>query len=64
MNGLLWAGNICAATNAITVSSTNFDDTSVIDGFKALWDSKNTLTFGRTNTRASRGGGLDFFRRW
>jgi hypothetical protein len=63
MSGLLWAGNICAA-RGITVSSTNFDNTSVINGFKALWDSKNTLTFGRTNTRASRGGGLDFFRRW
>ena len=64
LSGLLWAGNICAA-NGITVSSTNLDTTSkVIAGFKALWDSKNTLTYGRTNTRASRGGGLDFFRRW
>jgi hypothetical protein len=63
LSGLLWAGNICAA-NGITVLSTNIDSTSVIDGFKRLWDSKNNLTFGRTITRASRSTGLDFFRRW
>jgi hypothetical protein len=63
MNGLLWAGNICAAPG-LAISSNNTSGTSIIDGFKSLWRWDSNLTFGRTITRGIRGTGLDLFRRW
>jgi len=63
MNGLLWAGNICAAPG-LAISSNNTSGTSIIDGFKSLWRWDSSLTFGRTITRGIRGTGLDLFRRW
>jgi hypothetical protein len=63
MNGLLWAGNICAAPG-IALSSNNTSGSSIIDGFKALWKWDSSLTFGRTITRGIRGTGLDLLRRW
>ena len=63
MNGLLWAGNICAAPG-LAISSNNTSGSSIIDGFKNLWRWDSSLTFGRTITRGIRGTGLDLFRRW
>ena len=63
MNGLLWAGNICAAPG-LAISSNNTTGSSIIDGFKSLWKWDSSLTFGRTVTRGIRGTGLDLFRRW
>ena len=63
MNGLLWAGNICASPG-IALSTTNTGGSSIIDGFKTTWKWDDSLTFGRTVTRGIRGTGLDLFRRW
>jgi hypothetical protein len=63
LNGLLWAGTICA-TPGIALSTSNTNGTSIIDAFKTTWKWDNSLTFGRTITRGIRGTGLDLFRRW
>jgi len=63
MNGLLWAGTICA-TPGIALSTSNTSGSSIIDAFKNTWKWDSSLTFGRTITRGVRGTGLDLFRRW
>jgi hypothetical protein len=63
MNGLLWAGTICA-TPGIALSTSNTSGSSIIDAFKSTWKWDSSLTFGRTITRGIRGTGLDLFRRW
>jgi hypothetical protein len=63
MNGLLWAGTICA-TPGIALSTSNTSGSSIIDAFKSTWKWDSSLTFGRTITRGVRGTGLDLFRRW
>ena len=63
MNGLLWAGTICASPG-VTLTTNNSSGTSIIDGFKKLWKWDDSMTFGRTITRGIRGTGLDLFRRW
>lgn len=63
MNGLIWAGNICAKSG-INLSTNNPDGSSIIRAFKSTWKWDNNLTFGRTITRGIRGTGLDLFRRW
>ena len=63
MNGLLWAGTICA-TPGIALSTSNTSGSSIIEAFKGTWKWDNSLTFGRTITRGVRGTGLDLFRRW
>jgi hypothetical protein len=63
MNGLLWAGTICA-TPGIALSTSNTGGSSIIDAFKSTWKWDSSLTFGRTITRGIRGTGLDLFRRW
>jgi hypothetical protein len=63
MNGVIWAGNICAGSG-IALSTNNPDGSSIVRAFRNTWKWDDSLTFGRTITRGIRGTGLDLFRRW
>ena len=58
MRGVVWAHNICA-NGGLSLSTTEPDGRSVIQSFQDTWSPDESLTFGRTITRAIRGTGLD-----
>ena len=62
LNGAIWAQNLCAEDNKLSISVPQNLFASAYDLWK--WEDKNFQGFGRSTSRTIRGSGYDTFKRF